>query len=982
MKPLLLEFEAFGPYVDRVSVDFNVLAARGLFVVTGKTGSGKTAIFDAMSFALFGKMPMKVHSEIRSHHASPDQKTQVAFTFEIDGRTFVVERSPEYERPRKVGEGTTKEGAKALLVEIGSDGSTQELATQIKTVNDRCKKLVGLSDEQFQRVMLLPQGEVTEFLLASSSDREELLQRLFGGEIFDRIVDALKRQSDEAKAEVAEADEDLRHHLRAAVGQVDSLHQLLGQPGLGDSDELSRDQLGSLINDVEPAKTAAESAAKNAEANATDASDVQRSAQAENKRFADAKEYEETLAELDKAQPIIKRRAEAAKASQRARPAVAAAIAVDKRETLLRKAEDELIRRNAALSAEASSFGVELDTRTTASATRSVTELHATVDKAETALSAASSAMETVDEAKGALATNKHRAEQARSSAAELKTLISQFDEQLNELAGLQDDVQELTLELEGLTAAEELARDRDAILESLSVQEGELEISATGVDAMWHRFVETQRVRLAKELKRDIACPVCGSFEHPNPAIADGGNPVENSDLEQARAEHKKISEVVNKLKQDLAERRGELGEHANTPVDGLNTLISQTDIGLTALVAKTTDAENLEQKKTTAQENQAQAESEADRLNGAQDQLTQDLQRVSRELERAQTASVGLDSVVVSGQREGVNRLSELLQGLDELHSALASATSVKQVTEATLARELAESGFDDLVSARAALQDRADEAIALEAEDTADSDRQTARTKLGLLRDQGVPDQAHDLELLNETVRATRHRAENCREIATNATSALQAANDHLSDHDRVGIDSYALRQRSEEAHRAHAVNSGKGSVRTSLRQWVLGQELDRVTEAASVHLRQMSKGRYSITRKLKSDTPRSPLGLNLEVLDSNTGLKRSPKSLSGGEQFQASLALALGLADIASHGTIDRSYKLEALFIDEGFGTLDSEALDEAIETLHHLQASGRTVGIITHVEALKERLHTGIEVLPHPDGKGSTLKINP
>jgi len=140
--------------------------------------------------------------------------------------------------------------------------------------------------------------------------------------------------------------------------------------------------------------------------------------------------------------------------------------------------------------------------------------------------------------------------------------------------------------------------------------------------------------------------------------------------------------------------------------------------------------------------------------------------------------------------------------------------------------------------------------------------------------------------------------------------------------------------------------------------------------------------MSKGRYSITRKLKSDTPRSPLGLNLEVLDSNTGLKRSPKSLSGGEQFQASLALALGLADIASHGTIDRSYKLEALFIDEGFGTLDSEALDEAIETLHHLQASGRTVGIITHVEALKERLHTGIEVLPHPDGKGSTLKINP
>lgn len=982
MKPLLLEFEAFGPYVDRVSVDFNLLAARGLFVVTGKTGSGKTTIFDAMSFALFGKMPMKVSSEIRSHHASPDQKTYVTFTFEIGGRTFVVERSPEYERPRKTGEGTTNERAKALLVEIGSDGSTQELATQVRAVTEHCRDLVGLSDEQFQRVMLLPQGAVTEFLLASSKDREELLERLFGGEIFDRIVDTLKRQSDEAKADVAHADEQLRHHLQSAVGQLNSLHQMLDQPDLGDSDELSRDQLDVLINQAEPAKTAAVTEAKAAEVAEAIASDIQRNAQAENERFTDAKGHEKTLEKLDKAQPEIKRLAEAAKASQRARPVVAAAIGVDKKERVRRETEEALINRNAALKAEAEPFGAELDTQTAASARRSVTDLHTGVDTAETALSVARAAKETVAKAEGDFTTNKHQAEQARASAAQQEILIFQIDTQLSGLAGLHADVHESTAELEGLTVAEELARERDAILESLSSQESELEISATGVDAMWRRFVETQGVRLAKELKRDIACPVCGSFEHPNPAIGDAGNPVENSDLEQARSVHKEISDVVDRLKQKLAERRGELGERANTPVAGLNTLINQTQERLTALGAKTIEAENLEQEKKTAQGKQAEAVSDADRLDGAHDQLTQTLQTVRGELDTAQKAIVDLDSTVVRSQREAVNRLSELLQGLDDLHSDWASAKSAHKVTEATLAQELATSGFDDVDPARAALQDHEDEANALQAEDKAESDRQTARAKLGLLREQGIPEHVHDLELLNQKVEETRGRAESCREIATNATTALQATIDHLSDHDRVGTDSYALRQHSEGALLAHRVCNGKGAIRTSLRQWVLAQELDKVTEAASVHLRRMSKGRYSITRKLKSDTALSQLGLNLEVLDSNTGLKRSPRSLSGGEQFQASLALALGLADIASHGTIDRSYKLEALFIDEGFGTLDSEALDEAVETLHHLQASGRTVGVITHVEALKERLHTGIEVLPHQDGKGSTLKINP
>ncbi|MGA1076004.1 MAG: AAA family ATPase, partial [Ilumatobacteraceae bacterium] len=191
MRPLKIEFSAFGSYPGTHTVDFTTLAPRGLFVVTGDTGTGKTTIFDAMSFALFGKMPSKDGGDIRSHHAAVGAEPYARFTFEIDGAVYVAERVPEHDRPKLRGEGMLRVSGSVLLQRIESDGGTTSLATKSREMDARIDELIGLSAEQFRRVMLLPQGEVAKFLLDDSKDREALLSNLFDGEVYQRVANEL-----------------------------------------------------------------------------------------------------------------------------------------------------------------------------------------------------------------------------------------------------------------------------------------------------------------------------------------------------------------------------------------------------------------------------------------------------------------------------------------------------------------------------------------------------------------------------------------------------------------------------------------------------------------------------------------------------------------------------------------------------------------------------------------------------------------------
>ena len=219
MKPLKIEFAAFGSYPGKVEVDFTALTSRGLFVISGDTGTGKTTVFDAMSFALFGKMPLKPNDDIRSHHADASMKTYAQFTFEAGGAVYVARQTPTYERPSLRGSGTTTERRTVSLSRIDGDLVTT-LATSVRDVEDYINDLIGLNAEQFQRVMVLPQGEVQRFLLDDSKDREELLRRLFGGDVFAAITQELKELSRKADDDVGDVDEKITVQLGVAVQAI------------------------------------------------------------------------------------------------------------------------------------------------------------------------------------------------------------------------------------------------------------------------------------------------------------------------------------------------------------------------------------------------------------------------------------------------------------------------------------------------------------------------------------------------------------------------------------------------------------------------------------------------------------------------------------------------------------------------------------------------------------------------------------------
>ncbi|MGE0305364.1 MAG: SbcC/MukB-like Walker B domain-containing protein, partial [Acidimicrobiia bacterium] len=248
------------------------------------------------------------------------------------------------------------------------------------------------------------------------------------------------------------------------------------------------------------------------------------------------------------------------------------------------------------------------------------------------------------------------------------------------------------------------------------------------------------------------------------------------------------------------------------------------------------------------------------------------------------------------------------------------------------------------------------------------------------LEALAEQGIATQRPDDAALRAAADVARAEADDMTIRHTTLRIALDEARGELREHDRLVSESGDVHQQHLLARRAHKVCSEGGVVNMPLRRWVLAIELDRVANAANVHLQRMTSGRYTVRRRQEVRDGRKAFGLDLEVLDAHTGRTRATSSLSGGEQFQASLALALGLADVVSHGGTASGKRFEALFVDEGFGSLDPSALQDAIAALHQLRATGRMVGVITHVEDLKRDLHVGIEVKRLADGKGSTLIV--
>ena len=987
MKPLRLELTAFGSYPGTEVVDFTVLAPRGLFVVTGPTGTGKTTIFDAMCFALYGVMPRKGAGEARSHHADAAAETVVRFEFECDGVRYTATRTPEYERPARRGGGVVKQNASVLIVRHEADGATTELAASVRAANAVSEELLGLDPAQFQRVVLLPQGDVAQFLNADSKAREELLGQLFGGQIYDALANELARRSTDLERAFRDVEVALKEQLATAGRQVERLEELLGlEPAETDDDSApsvdARDRLGARLAATEAGCAALALRSTELREESTVAALASQRDVDLATRFDEHAGATERVAELEQRRPAIVAAAAEAERSAATRPVLAAAARSAQLAEQLAAARTARHALRHELDASFAELGVMPAPQTVAEMTATRTRARLDQDTRRAMLTALRTATEEHDAAIIHRDERRRALEQFDSDLANAEERERSIRARLSALEPALVDVGSLTARIAELDELIGHRRRVEVLGEQVVAAQVAAEAAASHHRELFARFVATEAPRLAQQLVPGEPCAVCGSTEHPRPATAGDDQPTSFDDVTAAAELRDGRERARNDLEKELEKVVGRLGEHASSSVDELQANRDIADAASTAAAQ--------------ARDEHAELTDDLRALGPHLDELRTERARVDEQvlaagrsvaatadvLTQARTAADGIDEAALASVDRLLDRLDTLCADAPSRDEELTRAETNEDAAGRALAEALDASPFATVDEARAAALDVDEESRRQEAARGLDKELESLAVVVQTLLGQGVPDQRPDVE-------ASRRRADEAAEVASAAGAAAASAGSlraeaqrSLDEHDRQLEQAGAAAAAATAAKLAHKVCSSGGALRMSLQRWVLAQELDRVTAAANVHLARMTSGRYSLRRQLGVADARRASGLELEVLDAHTGRPRSTSSLSGGEQFQASLALALGLADVVSHGGAASGRVFEALFVDEGFGSLDQDALRDAIDTLHQLRATGRMVGAITHVEAMKQELHPGIEVHRRSDGRGSTLIVNP
>lgn len=1013
MKPLLLTLQAFGPFAGTQTIDFAQLEGRGFFLIHGPTGAGKTSILDGLCFALFGESSggERKASEMRSHHAPPSTLTEVSLEFALGDATFRVHRVPEQTRKAKRGDALVRQAAEAELHRLDGPAGPSLIASGTSPVTAQICTLLGYRADQFRQVIVLAQGRFAEFLKSNSRDREQILQVLFGTTLYKRIEDALKRVAD-ASAQAARD---------AGIQRL----TLLQQAGAEHEDAL-RQRLEQLRAETLQRQLAQAAAREQAQATqlAWQRGSAAHQAWAEHDdalRHCQALDAEAPLRHRQRIQLDAARRAVGMLPQAQARAAAAHALQNAQEAVQLRLTQLADAQSAHAQAVQAQQHALAQAPALEATQAR-LRELLGLAERIQLHGQAASALEAIVTQELRVRRALEHAETTASEVAGKLQACESSCEAQ-RPLAAQLDAAQ---LRLDAL-----IRRQRDAsALESAQVQatatDARLQSTAARLDAAMRTrdqaaaarsaclaaWMADQSARLAATLHDGQACPVCGSAEHPAPAHAQG-QLFQGMDLDAADAALEAAERTCEQERQTHA-RVAHEAAHAAAMCRAAQQALGEGPLG-PALAQAIADAQQATQRARAASVALEQAQAMLASLRTAHQSADGQLQQAQRDLhdiltrraaaqalldERAAGLPPGLDAHGLARERdECQTQVDAWLQQrqaadarLQQTQLALATAQARHDAAQEHLLRArsedadhtqrfaaaLASAGFADAQAhADALMEASAQEAIA---QVLARHDRDLAaagdRQARALVAVQDLP--RPDLDALHAAAQTAAEHLDHTTRAAAQAQSALQAAQD-LTVRIAAVAAQYATFEQQHSLLRGLADTAGgQNAARMSFQRYVLATLLEEVLAAASLRLRAMSRGRYALRRVQDSTAGRGAGGLDLEVSDDYTGSTRPVQSLSGGESFLASLALALGLADVvqAQSGGV----RLDALFVDEGFGTLDPEALDIAIRTLRDLQGAGRLVGIISHVAELREWIPTRLELRASPTGSTASFQF--
>lgn len=1018
MKLHVLEIQAFGPFAKKAVIHFSALGDNALFLIDGPTGAGKSSILHAICYALYGETTDSDRKELglRCDHAEADLLTELSLEFSIRDDRYRITRVPTQMRPSKRGGGETEHKSTAHLRRILQGGEEETLvAKKNRDADDRIKDIVGLSSAQFLQVMVLPQGKFRALLLAKSDDRQTILSTLFQTEIYQRIEQLLKdkagaidkqNQSFEERKTEAFADVGLTESAALEKAIEDAVHLL--EAGKKDK-ELAADKKQQAAIVLETAEALGQTfARRNSKQQEWEAyrqkadeikADKSRIVKAE--LAASITPTWQTLQAVlqdvkDKQAAIINAHSDKEKSGCR----------VNKAKVAVNAATESYQQRDT-LKAEESKISGYRDKLAVYQAFKA-TALRAG-EHHERAI-AKKTALQQQDKAIEQALISLHKELEALAQATVIKADIV---EQKLKAKGRYDQRLELAAARTELEVVNQAYQQQKAQYESADACFKQLEKEANRIEMRWF---SNQAAVLAAKLEAHQPCAVCGSLEHPDPAhfAADAAD-INQAAVEQARQAQANQFKVMNANKEsmmgclhavtnkqkDINALATALGDEAGKSVLETEQVYKGLEQDLKTIEAK--EIQLLKAKQDLRDQEQARLPiaQQMQVLEGQLPELTAAKATAETELESANTALpeeyrsseviaqvlAKIEKKIKALETQHQNAHKELMDALTQqssleatvtaLHKSLADLESRQQVQAQLWQQALVESEFaTQQVFANAQM---GKEALRVLQQDVKvyDTAVTTLQAELGLLEQQLSAKQPPDVAKLQQQLNALSHAFTLAEGLWTTASQQHKKLIDTQNKVQQIEQQQLAIKKQYEIVGTLAKAASGRGNVRVSLERFVLGNILDQVLSIASERLHIMSKGQYRLIRQNEQQQKRNTTaGLDLAIDDAYTGKTRPVATLSGGESFMASLALALGLSDVVQERS--GGIQLDTLFIDEGFGSLDQDSLQLAVNTLIDLQSTGRTIGIISHVSELKEQMSQRIEVTG--SCTGSTIKV--
>lgn len=1050
MRPLRLIINAFGPYAGKEELDFTKIKGSNIFVISGPTGAGKTTIFDAISFALFGEASggSRTIESLKSHHAKGTEVSYVELDFLAKGKEYKITRYPTQTVEKELKNGTIKTTEKKHAVELIID--EDKVITKTTEADKEIEKILGLNASQFKQIVMLPQGEFKKLLEAESKDKEPIFRNIFGTQKFLKIQDELKEKSSALRKKV-EGDKQRRDafitkidpsdddNLKLLINSIDKdvLEIVKLTKELINKDKEEEVVLSSDLDKVKKEKIKVEESKFKAEEN-NKKLDLKEKIEKElenlNLRVKEISEDEVSLEKAKKAKELVHLENSLKKADEDFNKTKSdlekdkislesCKLVFTEKEMAYKKAEED-IKLKDNLIKESSEIEIKLE------------KFKVFKDK-EVTVKKLSNDLEIKGESNALLEkgirVSKEKVENLRNTfklISEKEVLYVKVENTLKEKENLIKKLRELFSKMKSY---EEECKSNRALIEELSKYERDYLESKKAYDNGELLFRKGMAGVLALKLKENEECPVCGSLEHPKLAKMEEVAPSEE-ELNNLKKNYEIRKEIydkeLNKISLKKVKKESILEESIKPLLSELESVISFND--------------NIEEKFVLLKELVLKG---GTKLGEEINTLKDDINKIKFIIDKKDSVKKEIDLLEnkIKNDENNINEARAIYQNvLAELRKEEGLLAEAKGVLpEGINDDSVLQSSLSEIKVKIKGLEENLEtcKTLYLKAKDSLTKLKQDILNNTALLEryndalcntrelfDKSIKDSCFEniddyisSKLKDEDIKSKEIFIREFYNKLSSKKDELNRIKEETKDISRVALDDYNiiiqeievkikdLEQKDkvifsriknnkdtlksieditdkikgdEEKYKVIGelaeLANGNNSERVSFERYVLAAYFDDIIRAANFRLSKMTNSRYTLKRKESREKGAKQSGLELEVIDAYTGKERHVKTLSGGEGFKASLSLALGLADVIQ--SYAGGVQIDTMFVDEGFGTLDPESLDNAINTLMDLQDLGRLVGIISHVPELKERVEARLEITPGKDGSHARFII--